>query len=37
MTILKNIEDINKLKEGGKILASILYEAAKMAIPSQDP
>ena len=33
MTILKNIEDINKLKEGGKILASILYEAAKMAIP----
>ena len=25
MTILKNIEDINKLREGGKILASILY------------
>ena len=32
MTILKNIEDINKLREGGKILASILYEAAKKAV-----
>lgn len=32
MTILKNTEDINKLKEGGKILASVLYEAAKMAV-----
>lgn len=33
MTILKNIEDINKLKEGGKILASILREAAKLSLP----
>lgn len=33
MTILKNIEDINKLREGGKILASVLYEAAKMTVP----
>ena len=33
MTILKNIEDINKLREGGKILASVLYEAAKKAVP----
>lgn len=32
MTILKNIEDINKLREGGKILASILQEAAKKAV-----
>ena len=33
MTILKNIEDINKLREGGKILASVLREAAKIALP----
>ena len=33
MTILKNIEDINKLREGGKILASVLYEAAKKSVP----
>ena len=33
MTILKNIEDINKLKEGGKILASVLHEVGKMALP----
>src|SRR3989339_110835 len=33
MTILKNIEDINKLREGGKILASVLYEAAQKAVP----
>lgn len=33
MTILENIEDINKLREGGKILASILYEAAKKTAP----
>jgi methionyl aminopeptidase len=33
MTILKNIEDINKLREGGKILASVLREAAKKAVP----
>jgi len=32
MTILKNIEEINKLREGGKILASVLCEAAKIAI-----
>jgi len=32
MTILKNIEDINKLREGGKILASVLYEAAGMSV-----
>lgn len=32
MTILKNIEDINKLREGGKILASVLSEAAKRAV-----
>ena len=33
MTILKNTEDINKLREGGKILASVLYEAVKMVVP----
>ena len=33
MTILKNTEDINKLRKGGKILASVLYEAARKAIP----
>ena len=33
MTILKNIEDINKLREGGKILASVLREAASRALP----
>lgn len=33
MTILKNIEDINKLREGGKILASVLREAAGKALP----
>lgn len=33
MTILKDIEDIKKLKEGGKILASILREVEKMALP----
>ena len=33
MTILKNIEEINMLREGGKILASVLYEAAKKAVP----
>src|SRR3989339_1427792 len=33
MTILKNIEDINKLRKGGKILASVLYEAARKALP----
>lgn len=32
MTILKNIEDINKLREGGKILASVLYEVAQKAV-----
>ena len=32
MTILKNIEDINKLREGGKILASILHEVAQKAV-----
>lgn len=33
MTILKNIEDINKLKEGGKILAYVLNEVSKMVLP----
>lgn len=33
MTILKNIEDINKLREGGKILASVLREAVEKALP----
>ena len=33
MTILKNIEEINMLREGGKILASVLYEAAKKSVP----
>ena len=33
MTILKNIEDINKLREGGKIIASVLREAASRALP----
>ena len=33
MTILKNIEDINKLREGGKILASVLYATAEKAVP----
>ena len=33
MTIFKNIEEINKLREGGKILASVLYEAAKKSVP----
>jgi len=33
MTILKNVEDINKLREGGKILASVLCEAARKAVP----
>src|SRR3989304_7887820 len=33
MTILKNTEDKNKLRKGGKILASVLYEAARKAIP----
>ena len=32
MTILKNIEEINMLREGGKILASVLYEAAGMSV-----
>ena len=32
MTILKNIEDINKLREGGKILASVLYEVSQKAV-----
>ena len=32
MTILKNIEEINKLREGGKILASILREVAQKAV-----
>lgn len=32
MTILKNIEDVNKLREGGKILASVLYEVAQKAV-----
>lgn len=32
MTILKNIEDINKLREGGKILASVLHEVSKIAV-----
>ena len=31
MTILKNFEDINKLR-GGKILASILHEVAQKAV-----
>ena len=33
MTILKNIEEINKLREGGKILAFVLREAASRALP----
>ena len=33
MTILKNIEEINILREGGKILAFVLYEAAKKSVP----
>ena len=33
MTILKDIEDINKLREGGKILASVLREVAGKAMP----
>ena len=33
MTILKNIEEINMLREGGKILAFVLYEAAKKSVP----
>ncbi len=33
MTILKNIEDINKLREGGKILASVLREATSRVLP----
>ena len=32
MTILKNIEEINKLREGGKILASILREVAQKVV-----
>ena len=32
MTILKDIEDINKLRQGGKILASILHEVAQKVI-----
>ena len=34
MTILKNIEDINKLKEGGKMLATILHKVSKIALPN---
>src|SRR3989344_3969459 len=33
MTILKNIEDINKLREGGKILASVLREVTSRILP----
>src|SRR3989339_83463 len=33
MTILKNIEDINKVREGGKIIATVLREAASRALP----
>lgn len=33
MTILKNIDDINTLKEGGKILASVLCEVEKIVLP----
>lgn len=33
MTILKNIEDINKLREGGRILASVLYKTAGAVTP----
>src|SRR3989344_224804 len=32
MTILKNIEDINKLRKGGKILASVLYKTAEAVV-----
>ena len=32
MTIIKNLEDINKLRQGGKILASILHEVAQKAV-----
>ena len=32
MTILKEIEDINKLRQGGKILASILREVSQKAV-----
>ncbi|KKT21578.1 MAG: Methionine aminopeptidase [Parcubacteria group bacterium GW2011_GWB1_43_8] len=33
MTILKNIEDINKLREGGKIIASVLREVTSRILP----
>mgnify|MGYP001563305781 FL=1 len=33
MTILKNTEEINKLKEGGKILASILRDVSRIVLP----
>ena len=32
MTILRNIEEINNIKEGGKILASILRDVAGMVL-----
>ena len=33
MSILKTREEINNLREGGKILASILYQVAEKALP----